>query len=167
MSGKEKCRKLKMMREAIAKENGIEGFEFKECDFQGDCIGTCPACEAELKELTRLVSEKKRITKTLFGEDGYTYLKSMEKDSHGLRGDIQVVDTKRNVMQKFTFDSKPRKTNVKLRKRGLKDIVNKRKEYKINQTARGGFVTAAEMYRYNIDFLSESTMYIINEEPES
>lgn len=166
MSGKDKCRKLKLMREAIAKEHGIEGFEFKECDFQGDCIGTCPACETELQELTRLINEKKCVTKTLYGEEGYKYLSAMELDPHGLRGDINVIDTKRNVMQKFTFDARPRQTKVKKRKRGLKDIINKHREYKTNQTVRGGFMTAAEMYQYSIDWLAESTMYVVNEEPD-
>lgn len=27
---------------------GIE-YEISECDFQGDCKGTCPKCESELK----------------------------------------------------------------------------------------------------------------------
>ena len=52
LSGKEKCRVLKQVRADIAAEYNIPGFEFKECDFDGTCTGTCPACEDELKKLT-------------------------------------------------------------------------------------------------------------------
>lgn len=34
----------------IADENGIQ-LEIKECTFKGECRGTCPRCEAEVKYL--------------------------------------------------------------------------------------------------------------------
>lgn len=48
--GKEICKELKGIRKAIAEENGI-GMEFPECHHQGPCRGTCPRCEAELRQL--------------------------------------------------------------------------------------------------------------------
>lgn len=48
--GKEICRELKGIRKAIAEENGI-GMEFPECHHEGPCRGTCPRCEAELRQL--------------------------------------------------------------------------------------------------------------------
>lgn len=59
MNGKEKCLYLKELRNKMAKENGIE-YHTDECKFKGDCKGTCPKCEAELKELTRKINEKRR-----------------------------------------------------------------------------------------------------------
>ena len=48
--GKEICRILKDIRKKIADENGIE-FEITECTHKGDCAGTCPKCESELRYL--------------------------------------------------------------------------------------------------------------------
>lgn len=44
--GKQTCKILKEIRRQIADANGIE-FAMSECRFKGDCIGTCPKCEAE------------------------------------------------------------------------------------------------------------------------
>ena len=51
MTGKEKCRILKEFRAKLAEENGIAGFEYKECPYDGECTGTCPACEQEALDL--------------------------------------------------------------------------------------------------------------------
>lgn len=51
MKGKQKCQLLKSIRCKIAKENGLS-YTLSECTFQGECKGTCPKCEAELRQLT-------------------------------------------------------------------------------------------------------------------
>ena len=48
--GKQTCRILKEIRRQIAEANGIE-FATSECRYKGDCRGTCPKCEAELRYL--------------------------------------------------------------------------------------------------------------------
>ncbi|MBR5352328.1 MAG: hypothetical protein IK126_01325 [Bacteroidales bacterium] len=48
--GKDICNELKAVRQSIANENGIP-FETEECTYQGECNGTCPRCEAELRQL--------------------------------------------------------------------------------------------------------------------
>lgn len=48
--GKDICNELKAVRQSIANENGIP-FETEECTYQGECHGTCPRCEAELRQL--------------------------------------------------------------------------------------------------------------------
>lgn len=58
MTGKDKCKMLKEIRRKIAEDNDIN-MVVEECKFQGDCKGTCPKCEAELKELERQVRNKK------------------------------------------------------------------------------------------------------------
>lgn len=48
--GKETCRILKEIRRQIAEANDIE-FITSECRYKGDCLGTCPKCEAEVRYL--------------------------------------------------------------------------------------------------------------------
>ena len=50
MLGKKKCRILKEIRQKIADENDIP-YVTHECRFQGECKGTCPKCESELRYL--------------------------------------------------------------------------------------------------------------------
>jgi len=62
MSGKEKCEILKKIREKIAKENDIP-LNTRECSFEGECKGTCPRCEQELKYLENQLKIRKSIGK--------------------------------------------------------------------------------------------------------
>lgn len=48
--GKYTCKILKEIRRQIAEANGIE-FATSECRHKGDCLGTCPKCEAEVHYL--------------------------------------------------------------------------------------------------------------------
>lgn len=60
MNGKDKCRILKEIRAAIARENDID-LVIRECTHQGACRGTCPRCESEVAYLEREL-EKRRLT---------------------------------------------------------------------------------------------------------
>lgn len=57
--GKQTCRILKDIRRQIAEANDIE-FITSECQYQGDCLGTCPKCESEVRYLEQQL-ERKRI----------------------------------------------------------------------------------------------------------
>lgn len=48
--GKQTCRILKEIRRQIAEANDIE-YITSECRYKGDCLGTCPKCEAEVRYL--------------------------------------------------------------------------------------------------------------------
>lgn len=48
--GKQTCKILKEIRRQIAEANGIE-FVTQDCRYKGDCPGTCPKCEAEVRYL--------------------------------------------------------------------------------------------------------------------
>ncbi len=48
--GKQTCKILKEIRRQIAEANGIE-LSTSECRYRGDCLGTCPKCEAEVRYL--------------------------------------------------------------------------------------------------------------------
>ena len=64
MRGKEKCKALKEIRKQIAEKNDIE-YAVSECTFQGECKGTCPKCEAELRYLERELERKKNLGKAV------------------------------------------------------------------------------------------------------
>ncbi len=64
MKGKNKCKILKEIRQKIADENDIP-YVTRECSYQGDCLGTCPKCEAELRYLERELEKRRRLGKTV------------------------------------------------------------------------------------------------------
>ena len=55
--GKDICEKLKQIRIDIARANNID-YHPTPCEHEGDCDGTCPACESELKYLEEELSKK-------------------------------------------------------------------------------------------------------------
>ena len=57
-TGKEVCLILKGIRQKIADANDIS-YQPKECHHKGDCTGTCPACEAEIRYLERELKARK------------------------------------------------------------------------------------------------------------
>lgn len=56
--GKKICRELKTIRKAIADANGI-AYDPKPCNHRGDCAGTCPACDAEVRYIERELNLRK------------------------------------------------------------------------------------------------------------
>ena len=56
--GKSTCKLLKDIRQQIADVNGIS-YQPKECHHKGDCAGTCPACEEEIRYLERELKARK------------------------------------------------------------------------------------------------------------
>ena len=64
MTGKDKCKILKEIRKQIAEQNEIEWI-VEECRHKGDCKGTCPRCESEVKKLERELDIRRRLGKTV------------------------------------------------------------------------------------------------------
>ena len=62
MYGKQKCRILKDIRRKIADENEIP-LVTRECGFHGECKGTCPRCEEELRYLERQIEQRAALGK--------------------------------------------------------------------------------------------------------
>ena len=60
--GKQTCKILKEIRKQIAEENDIK-LVIEECTYQGDCLGTCPKCEAEVRYLERELEKRQRLGK--------------------------------------------------------------------------------------------------------
>jgi protein TonB len=57
--GKQTCKVLKEIRRQIAEANDIE-FITSECQYLGDCPGTCPKCEAEVRSLEQQLLNRQR-----------------------------------------------------------------------------------------------------------
>lgn len=64
MNGKSKCKILKDIRRQIAKENNID-LVISECKYQGDCSGTCPKCEAEVRYLEQELRKRQLAGKAI------------------------------------------------------------------------------------------------------
>lgn len=123
--GKQTCKILKEIRKQIAEENDID-LVIEECTYKGDCLGTCPRCEAEVRYLERELEKRQRLGKvavfagvslgTMFAATSCDSTKTMpEKGS--LRGDVVAIEDSRDSIQEplmgivrmyrqeFAFDS--------------------------------------------------------------
>lgn len=162
MTGREKCRQLKHLRADIATVYGIEGFEFEECDFQGECTGTCPACDDELKQLTKLIEEaenrdgKRRI---LYGLEGLREMSRLEAGNHNEYGEVVVIDTINQATQRFTY--KPGKPTLKKGKKE-KARAGLRGSVVVRPVERGG-IGSSLIETSPINFISENTTYVFCE----
>ena len=61
-NGKYICDTLKKVRLDIARANGIRYIP-RECHHEGDCSGTCPACESEMRYLEREIARRHSLGK--------------------------------------------------------------------------------------------------------
>ena len=64
MPGKKKCKILREIRQKIAEENDIP-FVTEECRYKGDCKGTCPKCESELRYLEQQLEKRRSLGKAV------------------------------------------------------------------------------------------------------
>lgn len=62
--GKAICRTLKDVRQCIADANGIS-YRPHECHYEGECQGTCPACEKEKAYLEYQLEVRRRLGKAV------------------------------------------------------------------------------------------------------
>ncbi len=61
---KQTCKILKDIRRQIAEANDIE-FVTSECRYKGDCLGTCPKCEAEVRYLEQQLRSRQIMGKAV------------------------------------------------------------------------------------------------------
>lgn len=64
MTGKQRCKYLKEIRQRIADDNDIV-YATEECKHKGECRGTCPRCESELRYLERELEKRKSLGKKI------------------------------------------------------------------------------------------------------
>lgn len=62
--GKTICGVLKDIRKQVADANEIK-YEPKECHHQGECRGTCPACEAEVRYIEQQLNIRRQLGKAV------------------------------------------------------------------------------------------------------
>lgn len=62
MNGKDICKHLRQVRCDVAKANGID-YTPAVCKHEGDCAGTCPACESELRYIERQLHRRSAMGK--------------------------------------------------------------------------------------------------------
>lgn len=91
MNGKEKCKLLREIRKEIAKANDII-YLTADCTYEGDCKGTCPKCDAEIKYLENELNEKTARGEkiSLSGLSLDTYLHSFECDNRKENDDFPL-----------------------------------------------------------------------------
>lgn len=82
--GKQKCEILRRIRMDIAERYGLR-YNPSECTHEGDCSGTCPKCDAELKDLQRQL-ESRGITD--LDLTNIPIVQIDEDDIHILEGDV-------------------------------------------------------------------------------
>ena len=51
---------LKTIRKQVADANEIK-YEPRECNYQGECRGTCPACEAEVRYIEQQLDVRRQL----------------------------------------------------------------------------------------------------------
>lgn len=103
--GKYICNALKAIRLDIARANGIE-YAPKVCHHEGECAGTCPACESEMRYLEREIARKRSMGKAAFVAGVSLALSGLSATAtsaspsevlmsgmSGYRGQSQVCDT--------------------------------------------------------------------------
>ena len=101
--GKNKCRILKEIRQKIADENDIP-YVTHACRFKGDCSGTCPRCESELRYLEKQLAARAAAGKRVaiaalcagmtFGMAGCSSpLSSGSNNNTDLSGYIESIDS--------------------------------------------------------------------------
>lgn len=61
---KKVCQSLKVVRKQIADANEI-AYEITECPHQGDCPGTCPKCESELRYIENQLNIRRAAGKAI------------------------------------------------------------------------------------------------------
>lgn len=63
-NGRKTCDILKAIRRRIAEANGIS-LEYRVCRHEGDCAGTCPRCEEEVRYLERQLDLRRMLGKSV------------------------------------------------------------------------------------------------------
>ena len=64
MTGKQKCQILKEIRAEIARQNDIS-LVIEACTHKGECRGTCPRCESEVRYLEMELEKRRRLKKAV------------------------------------------------------------------------------------------------------
>ena len=92
--GKNTCNQLKAIRKRIAEANEIE-YNPHECTFEGECRGTCPACESEMRYIENELFKRKSLGKKIAMVGlavGLSATQAMAQEPEALEGDVSPQD---------------------------------------------------------------------------
>jgi tonB family C-terminal domain len=130
--GKETCKILREIRRQIAEANDIE-FITSECRFKGECPGTCPKCEAELRYLEEQLKERRLAGKavSLVGLSAGMLL------FYGCGGTSEIPMR----MGTETVNHEIRKDSVNIKEALFGEIVETQPEFKDGPEALKRFIT--------------------------
>lgn len=122
--GKKTCKVLSTMRKEIASVNGIE-YTPDECNYKGECAGTCPKCDSELQGLQEQLDEK-----SLRGENpNYSLINdfSMDEIMESIESSIRKAISLQGLLL-APIDDSPRQSIVSRLKRVFKSTFSKDNE---------------------------------------
>ena len=110
-SGKEKCEILRRIRMDIAERYELR-YNPTDCTHIGDCSGTCPKCDAELKDLQRQL-ESRGITD--INLTNIPIVHTDDDDIHILEGDVTVPSEEELVTATMGMPAPPHLYKEKIR----------------------------------------------------
>lgn len=180
--GKQTCKILKEIRKQIAEDNDIN-LVIEECTYQGDCQGTCPTCEAEVRYLERELEKRQRMGKAAVfaGMSMGTLLSVAACDSTSQLAsnsssdtELTQTDTKERELEGlvrmhsyvYPFDSAyfQKAMKDKFKDRGMEDLTIVSGEVLYGTTRRGTYYKSLEeLVEAARDFGSP---YYIGKEPQ-
>lgn len=104
-TGKKKCDTLKAIRRQIAERYKLE-YNPSECTYEGDCLGTCPKCEEELRSLQTQLEEKgiRDIDLNIEIDNENNVIESEETT---LQGDVAMPDDESTIQVTMGMPSPP------------------------------------------------------------
>jgi hypothetical protein len=110
MKGKNKCKILKQIRSEIARNNDID-YVTSECKYQGDCSGTCPKCEAEVRYLEQELEKRRKAGKAVAVAGiatalmvGSTGCSVSDLFTPPLAGDVPYVQPENGITEETVLD---------------------------------------------------------------
>lgn len=108
--GKKTCKILKEIRRQIAEANDIE-YVVEECQYKGDCLGTCPKCEAEVRYLEQQLHQRQLLGKAvvLAGVSVGMFTLSSCNLNNKTQGELPLEDT---IYQNSPDQAKEPKVNA-------------------------------------------------------
>ncbi len=117
MRGKNKCKILKEIRQKIADENDIL-YVTSECKYRGECSGTCPKCESELRYLERELEKRRALGKKVtFAGVAVTMALSLSScidlEANRTTSGVMVADSKDSAASTSDTESGNNGTNSK------------------------------------------------------
>ena len=109
--GKSICRELKKIRKMIAEQNNIP-LEDSECHYEGDCAGTCPKCDAEVRFLENALRMSKQLGKVVTLSGAALAFSACGNQTPGEMPFDDTVDSADVMMQNDSADTDTVKTEA-------------------------------------------------------